>query len=392
MGLTDEVPNWLKYSLRFIGWALALSLIGSIGYGIVRARLVYNVIDCSAGTKRVAVGQSLPHAKSLAACLDDKNGILENFMMRSIHRTLNAMPNNPAEFVGVWNSSQPRCNYRFLLKPDGQFLARPGACSISSNTYRGYWGVHENSMIWLAEEDPLWPPDINTMDYVDRDLFLLTEGDGTRTKFVRALDATEEEKLLLLAAAPKPVPKEATPEPSAATPKPRAPTRAPISELSTWSEEQAKGTRAQLDSERFAKLNLGREPDWTPYISGALLEELRVILAARGCQNSEFSLYQKSDRAVRVLVGDYCRTDGVPQEYPLVIVIGDNGLREIDLSRHGFMYESGRIEAYTDVNRNGRVEIWLTGDICECDGEDEAKARQECDCTGHVVVEEPAAP
>jgi len=399
MGLHDEVPRWLKYLLRSIGWALALALIYGVGYGAVRARLTNNIADCLGGAKRVATGQALPHAQRMAACLAEKNGPLENLMMRPVQQALAAMPRNPGEFVGVWQSVQPRCSYRFLLQADGQFLATPGVCSLSVATYRGYWGVHEDRMVWLTEADPLWPPDINALDYVDKDLFLLTEADGSRTKFVRAPDPTAAEQALLAAAAqqvtstepPPAVPPAVPPATSPpASPPAGAPQRAPASRLAPWSAQRLGEAQPQLDTERYAELRLGREPDWPAHIPPARLEAFLKIVADTGCRGGDFTLYGKPGRATRAVVADRCTIGegATPPEYPLVVLVSEGAVKEINLASHGFMYESGRILAYTDVDNNGLVEFWLRGSVCNCETGAKTQGQQGCDCESTIVVED----
>jgi hypothetical protein len=404
MGLYDEVPRWLKYLVRTIGWALALTLIGGMGYCAVRARLANSISECLGGARQVAAGQALPHAWRMADCLDEKNGVLENFMMRPIHEALAAMPRNPGEFVGVWQSSQPRCSYRFLLLADGQFLATPQVCSLSSAAYRGYWGVHQDRMVWLSEADPLWPPDINALDYVDKDLFLLTERDGSRTKFVRVPDPTAAEKALLAAAMPPapaspPAQPEATDAGAGASAPASdgtagAPQRAPASRLTPWSAQRMAEVQPQLEAERYAELRLGRAPDWRPQIAPAQLPALLKIIADTGCRDGDFTLYSRPGRATSAVVADRCAIGegATPPEYPLVVLVSDSAVKEIDLANHGFMYESGRILAYTDADNNGLVEFWLRGSVCECEGDAKAEGQQACDCEATIVVEDVGRP
>lgn len=403
MRLNEEVPRWLKYLVRVIGWGLALALIGGVGYGAVSARLTNHISDCLGGARRVASGQALPHAQRMAGCLDEKNGPLENLMMRPIHEALAAMPRNPGEFVGVWQSSQPRCSYRFLLQADGQFLATPQVCSLSSATYRGYWGVHQDRMVWLSEGDPLWPPDINPLDYVDKDLFLLTEADGSRTKFMRAQDLTVAEKAQLAAAVPPTpaLPQESVPATDASTAAntpviapASAPQRVPASRLTPWSAQRLGEVQPRLDAERYAEQRLGRAPDWRAHVAPAQLPALLKVIADTGCRDGDFTLYSRPGRATRAVVADRCAIGegATPPEYPLVVLVSDSAVREINLANHGFMYESGRILAYTDVDNNGLVEFWLRGSVCECEGGAKAEGQQACDCEATIVVEDLNAP
>lgn len=74
-------------------------------------------------------------------------------------------------------------------------------------------------------------------------------------------------------------------------------------------------------------------------------------------------------------------------EYPLTIIVLGDRVTEVDLRAHGFMYESGNISFITDIDGNNNPEFWLTGAVCECDGEPEDYGPDGCDCDGGVTVE-----
>ncbi|MBI5891197.1 MAG: hypothetical protein HZB47_11055 [Nitrosomonadales bacterium] len=158
-------------------------ILFNIAVGIVAAKVVHNTEECSVVTSKMSSGLEL--AKGMVTCLKAKNGLLGNWLMASIYRAVDAMPHVPKEFVGVWEASQPRCTYRHKLLESGEFISEPFECSLSAETFHGTWGVHDNQMIWMVDEGVVWPPDINSMDVVDKDFFLLVEQDGTRTRFTR---------------------------------------------------------------------------------------------------------------------------------------------------------------------------------------------------------------
>ncbi|MDR0716649.1 MAG: hypothetical protein LBF50_04440, partial [Azoarcus sp.] len=105
--------------------------------------------------------------------------------MRPIFQVIDSMPNAPKKFVGTWRASQSNCIYLHELKEDGGFVSTPVECSISNSHYRGKWSAHKDKMIWLADEVRMWPPDINTVRWLDKDSFTLTERDGAITEFSR---------------------------------------------------------------------------------------------------------------------------------------------------------------------------------------------------------------
>lgn len=391
MRLLDEVPSWIKFSMRLLIYPVALYFLYALGSGVAQMRIAGNVRECLKGATPTARGEALASAKRLSGCIEQKNTVVENFVMRPHRRAIEAMPRNPSEFVGVWKSSQPGCEYRFVLKADGQFSSRPVSCAISVETYAGYWGVFEGKMVWLYEQGHVWPPDINAMDVVDKDFFLLTERNGSRTKFTRAQDVTVAEKAMLTAGTGNSA--------AAATPAVAAPPSVPpVSESplvlgdspTRWSDNRLKSMRPALDAEKFVRVELPSDPDWRQHVRPELVSALTKILAGNECTKSGFSIYSKPGKAVRAIVGTDCeaREAGhVLSDYPLVIAVTDTEVRRIDLSRQEFMYRSGTIEAFTDTDNNGLIEVWLTGAICECDGEGTEGETQDCNCQGTAVVE-----
>ncbi|MDR2260761.1 MAG: hypothetical protein LBE06_07510 [Azoarcus sp.] len=145
-----------------------------------------NTLNCVAEVSKNT--GALEHAKEMAACIRQKNGFLENWRMRSTFQVIDTMPNAPKEFVGTWRSGQSNCIYRHELGEDGGFVSTPMKCNMSNSHYRGKWGVHKDKMIWLANEVKIWPPDINTVRWIDKDSFTLTEFNGTVTEFSRVYE------------------------------------------------------------------------------------------------------------------------------------------------------------------------------------------------------------
>jgi len=167
-------------------YAFVMFILFNIALAFVKGNVINNTAECSAVVSQKEMG--LKYAKNMVACLRQKNGFFENLLMASVYRAIDAMPNVPKEFVGTWDASQPRCNYRHTLEENGAFTSEPRDCSLSLDTFHGTWGVYDNQMIWLANEGMVWPPDINPIDTVDKDFFLLVEQDGSRTKFSRVIE------------------------------------------------------------------------------------------------------------------------------------------------------------------------------------------------------------
>lgn len=183
MKLTDDLPKWIARPLRLVLYAFVMYILFNIALGVIKGRIAINTVECSGMIHSASDG--LEYARGVVACLKKENGYLENLVLRPVFRAVETLPNAPKEYVGIWHASQPRCNYQHKLEEDGRFTSEPLGCSLSSETFHGTWGVYDNQMIWLVDGEGMWPPDINPIDRVDNDFFLLVERDGSRTRFVR---------------------------------------------------------------------------------------------------------------------------------------------------------------------------------------------------------------
>lgn len=185
MNLNVDLPKWLAVPLRLLLYVIVIFVLFKIVQLFVMGRVAANIAQCSTSPRFQAEMEALARTKDMMACIEHQNGWLENLAIKPLRDAINAMPSNPGQFVGGWRSEQPNCEYQFELKASGEFKAEPVACAISSETYTGIWGVHDDQMLWLYDSRGPWRPDINKLDVVDEDFFLLTELDGSRTRFRR---------------------------------------------------------------------------------------------------------------------------------------------------------------------------------------------------------------
>ncbi len=388
MKLTDNLPRWIDWPIRIIFYVFVLFILFNLAHGIVIGRLTNNAMECSAMS--AANQDAIKNAQATITCLKNKNGFFENLSLRPIERAINAMPNHPNEYTGIWNSSQPGCNYQFTLLGNGRFTAAPLNCNISSEDFTGNWGIYENQMVWLYDNQTRWPFDINPMDVVDRDFFLLTEQNGARTRFTRSAGlATVQPSTDSINAVAIGGSESSAGAGRAAT---QSPASTPGDVPVQWSEDDMNNAQKSLEQERFAAIEIQNGNELPQYVPRERLGAVANILQTRGCDTDHMSVLHKANKRNLVIIASGCDLPIRPTaptvlEFPRAISISDYGVREIDLSSHGFMSQSGRIEAISDLNNNGRVEFWLSGSICECDG-DQGEA---CDCDGTVVVEEPEA-
>jgi hypothetical protein len=119
--------------------------------------------------------------------------------------------------------------------------------------------------------------------------------------------------------------------------------------------------------------------------SPRLTSKLSATLSKHKCKASVFTAYTNTLSKKFLLVSDCnaeSENDGT-SEFPIMFVVSGGELVELEnLSEFGFMYGNGKLKYVTDLDKNGRLELWLEGDISECDGDDE------CNPSGTTVVEE----
>ena len=186
MKLDDDLPQPVTRITRFIGYGVALVIILILVAFITRKGLVANTLQCMEAPGMFDDKRSaLLNAQLMGVCISRKNGFLEDMMMGSVNQTLRALPNAPCKYVGVWQSFQPHCTYSIALDSIGEFTAEPVNCSIGPEAISVSWGVHKGQMVWIYKQGRPWPPEVNPMQDVDADTFMLKEANGSRTVFKR---------------------------------------------------------------------------------------------------------------------------------------------------------------------------------------------------------------
>jgi len=182
--LTQRLPWPFALAARIVCYSIALAISYGLLHFYASLQLAQRVEACHAHVTSVA---SLAQVKELDACLTEKGGLLERFLLRSFHKAVAALPNAPQSFVGTWTSTRPHCTYRVNLLATSEFEAEPIACDISSQPFEGLWGVDGNKMIWINESFNrlVLEPDVNPIESPTPDAFTLVEQDGSRTTFTR---------------------------------------------------------------------------------------------------------------------------------------------------------------------------------------------------------------
>ncbi|BBB62191.1 hypothetical protein UNDKW_3918 [Undibacterium sp. KW1] len=117
------------------------------------------------------------------------------------------------------------------------------------------------------------------------------------------------------------------------------------------------------------------------YLNPAQRQQALALLKNRHCESQKISVYFKKNVAEKLLVSDcyYLVSpgkDGNPgwydTDYGIMLAVDKTGVVELkDIAQFKFMYESSKLSAVTSLNKNGRLQLWLDGLICENDGADD---------------------
>ncbi|MFZ6713310.1 hypothetical protein [Undibacterium sp. TC9W] len=117
------------------------------------------------------------------------------------------------------------------------------------------------------------------------------------------------------------------------------------------------------------------------YLNPAQRQQALALLKNQHCESQKISVYFKKDVAEKLLVSDcyYLVSpgkDGNPgwydTDYGIMLAVDKTSVVELkDIAQFKFMYESSKLSAVTSLNKNGRLQLWLDGLICENDGADD---------------------
>lgn len=135
------------------------------------------------------------------------------------------------------------------------------------------------------------------------------------------------------------------------------------------------------EAEKFDVAVLEDRTLLSQYLNPAQRQQALTLLKNQHCESQKISVYFKKDVAEKLLVSDcfYLVSpgqDGNPgwydTDYGIMLAVDKTGVVELkDITQFKFMYESSKLSAVTSLNKNGRLQLWLDGLICENDGADD---------------------
>lgn len=140
--------------------------------------------ECAKQPEIKHLSPTLVKAKALNQCLKTNSSAMELFYTRSEREVIDNLPNTPCRFVGTWESIKGQWISEVTLFANGHYVVEP--LNYSQGT-SGSWGEYNNQFVWLDNNNPIWPPDINTIDSESENKFTLIEMNGKKTVYRKIL-------------------------------------------------------------------------------------------------------------------------------------------------------------------------------------------------------------
>jgi hypothetical protein len=165
---------------RVILWSVALIIIFTLLYKVAFRKQVEQRVNCLERSAS-AEPSSTPIAavNKYAACV----GRVETAAgVSGSGKSDTRAPR--CRYVGVWAATRGGVTYNVTLEADGRFIAEPGANAPPSPAQiTGAWSPAGNTLVWVYDTGPVWPPDINPISDATPEAFTLREVNGSTTRY-----------------------------------------------------------------------------------------------------------------------------------------------------------------------------------------------------------------
>jgi hypothetical protein len=174
-----------SWAFRGILWVVALGIVFSLAYKVMGGKRDLKKLDCldqAASANRAS--SPIAAVDKYAACMGlQANAGAAAGAAGKANTTADSRPSR-CRFVGSWISSRGEVQYRVTMQVDGRFVGEPYRnAPADPASITGAWSVAGNSLAWVYDSGPVWPPDINRILSEDDDGFRLAEVNGSTTLF-----------------------------------------------------------------------------------------------------------------------------------------------------------------------------------------------------------------
>ncbi len=195
MSLTEHTSSRSTWTLRIIGWTVALMIILPLAYKTMFRQQVAKKVECleqAASTGRAVsattsvnkfaaceLGQSAVSGKRDAAATSSGKS-----STAAAAASVDPLVSARCRYAGIWAAIRGQMVYMVTLEADGRFVAEPSEnAPANAATITGAWSVAGNNMAWAYEGGPVWPPDINPITAAGDREFTLVEVNGATTRY-----------------------------------------------------------------------------------------------------------------------------------------------------------------------------------------------------------------
>jgi len=174
--MSESVSRSGSRVIRNILWLVALLIIVTLAQKVLFGKVVEQKINC---LDRAATAQA---STTPLAAVDKYSACVTSNVEKPDAKASDA-PLPRCRYAGSWAATRGNMVYNVTLEPDGRFIAEPGVNTLSSATsIAGAWSLAGNAMVWVYENGPVWPPDINPISAETSDAFTLSEVNGGTTR------------------------------------------------------------------------------------------------------------------------------------------------------------------------------------------------------------------
>ncbi|MFZ6653933.1 hypothetical protein [Undibacterium sp. TJN19] len=154
--------------------------------------------------------------------------------------------------------------------------------------------------------------------------------------------------------------------------------------LAPTTAEEEQGMQFAPEAEKFASDMVEGQAGLRKYLTATQAKQVTAMLKGQHCDSQKMTVYYQQAVAEKLLVSDcnyeieaaYGNTPAYYDiEYNIMLAVSKDQIHELkNVRAYKFMYESGSLAAVTNLNKNGRLQLWLDGTVCENDNSQDMPA------------------
>lgn len=146
---------FLKYAntiFRVIAFCFFMSIILLVLWTLGNSMMHANMLDCGSYQHNSKTEKTpFEGLKKFAACVDEKNGVLESMFFYKTKQRVRSIPSVPCRYLGDWISTRSIGKSKIRLTDDSRFTAE----SVQGNqnvVSSGSWAVVGDEILWFYDQ------------------------------------------------------------------------------------------------------------------------------------------------------------------------------------------------------------------------------------------------